>query len=64
MKREVIANKSEVRARVYDATVHLLQDKDRDTKVGGKNWGEIVSLAAAKAMDSPSCCLMKETSKK
>ncbi len=40
-------------AAVYDETVQLLGSVDPDTKVRGKNWGEVVSLALAKAMNIP-----------
>lgn len=53
INRKFIADHSDDQARVYDAIIQLLQDHDRDTKVGRKNWGEIVSLAAAKAMGIP-----------
>lgn len=38
---------------VYDATVELLRNADVATKQNGKNWGEVVSLALAKALDIP-----------
>jgi hypothetical protein len=53
INRKFIADHSDDQARVYDAVIQLLQDNDRDTKVGRKNWGEIVSLTAAKAMGIP-----------
>jgi len=38
---------------VYDATVEMLRTVDEETRCGGKNWGEIVSLALAKALNLP-----------
>lgn len=38
---------------VYDNTVEMLRTADAETKMGGKNWGEVVSLALAKAMSLP-----------
>ena len=38
---------------VYEATVKMLLAADGDTQEGGKNWGEVVSLALAKALNIP-----------
>jgi len=38
---------------VYDNTVEMLRTADAETKMGGKNWGEVVSLALAKALSLP-----------
>ena len=38
---------------VYDATVEMLRNADEKTEENGKNWGEVVSLALAKALNFP-----------
>lgn len=38
---------------IYDATVEMLRNADEETEENGKNWGEVVSLALAKALNFP-----------
>ena len=38
---------------VYVDTVEMLRTADEETRRNGKNWGEVVSLAMAKALSLP-----------
>lgn len=52
--RESIEQKGDLLAvAVYDSTVELLRTADEITRSGGKNWGEVVSLSLAKALNFP-----------
>jgi hypothetical protein len=51
--RNLVAQQGAITLAVYDATQSLLLESMRGSRKYGKNWGEIVSLAAARAVNIP-----------
>jgi hypothetical protein len=53
ISRQNVADEGNSNLMVYDETVSLLESVIEETMPGKKNWGEIVSIAYARAMGIP-----------